>query len=157
MKKILYLNSVQLALLSQQGVNINTLTITKLKDILIDYDFEDICKATAMMCSKFSFLDRLGLILDQEWLQSICNGNYVKNTNPDIHLLTTPPLGTIIGATCTTDNILLLYPMESEYNNEYDMCKHSRINILSALTKIMIFKELKHTNIFKSAFVAEGT
>jgi hypothetical protein len=155
-KKLLYLNGTQLALLSQQGVNLNTLTVDKLKDILVDSDFISICEATATMCSKFSFINRLGLELDLDWLQSICSSFYQKNTEPDIHGLTTPPAGTIFGANCTTDNVLLLYPMESEYINEYDMCKHSRLNVLSALTKIMIFKELKQLNIFKSAFIAEG-
>lgn len=156
MKKLLYLNGVQLALLSQQGVNLNTLTIDKLKDSLIGSDFINICETTATMCSKFSFINRLGLELDTDWLPTICHSFYQGTTQPDIHGLTTPPLGTIFGAICTTDKILLLYPMESEYINEYDMCKHSRLNILSALTKIMIFKELKQLNVFKSAFIAEG-
>ena len=143
---VIYLNGAQTTLLKEQGVNLDTLTWDKLGDILNASDYYKIRDISNEVISGQGFLRKLGL----EVKTTIKNG-FVEN----IASIELPP-GYIVNAICSIGNTLIVWPEKSEYTNIHDMYKHSRINILKALTKIMIFKELKQTKIFETAFLAEG-
>jgi hypothetical protein len=50
----------------------------------------------------------------------------------------------------------VLWPEAGEYKTIHDMYKYSRLNILKAMSTVMMFNEVKQSEIFKAAFIAEG-
>lgn len=147
MINVLFLNEVQKDILEEQGVNLNTLTCEKLREHLNYRDYSDIIDNTNVVLSKDGLLCKLGATS-----KDFNISDYYDSSEG----LSDLPPGTIINAIGGNDETIVLWIEKSHYNNTHDMYKHSRINILKALTKFKIFSQLKMSTIFESAILAGG-
>jgi hypothetical protein len=155
-KDILFLTALQVKLLEQEGYRLDTLTIDKLKEIFTIYDYAEICKTSAQLLSKYGVLSKIGIDVDLEWYKNLCDVARLDCDGTFNNFQTEQmPQGTVLTATCGNFGAIFIHPTKSEIIDN-DVYKFSRLNILGNLTKIMIFKELKFTKLFKTAFSAEG-
>lgn len=150
MENVIYLNGLQVTLLEEQGYPLTQITMSILENALFRNDLSNIYRATAIMCSTNGILGKMGLQVSNPpaWLK--CSDTDLIGVD------LTLPKNTMLNAVMSTDKTLIVYPVEVDVPTAFDLHKQSKFNILKVISKTMIFKQLKHTNFFKSVFLSEG-
>ena len=97
-------------------------------------------------------LQKKGELLYRFGFKNVSNGDPESPVSSRLYydnpIISTPTENIVINAACQSPNSIVLWEEEYASNNTNDMFRCSLVNILKALSSVMLFEKLKQTDQF---------
>lgn len=144
MESLIFLKLDQKKALDDANIGVKSLTLETLNNYVNYTDYRDIVNTSCKLQCRGSLLYRFGFR----------NGPDNVSVPPPLRsyydnpILSKAPENVVINAACQTPNSIVLWEEEYNSSDTNDMFGRSMVNILKALSSVMLFEKLKQTDQF---------
>lgn len=140
MKSVIYLNLQQKKMLDEANIGVTTLTPDVLKTKLTVTDCRNIFLTTEALLQP-------GMLLAKYGFESI-----PSDGDSTLFPVIIPNL-IIHNAACVNKEAIVIWEEASAENDTYDMFRRSMINIVKAMSTVLLFEDVKHSKQFQTCLL----
>jgi len=150
-KSLIYLNLNQKKILDEANVGVHTLTTEALREYLTATDYRTIMDKSIVLQARGNILFRFGFeYTEPNDVDSPVSNSLAEYTGsgylPENVILKD---GIELKAACPNNKSIVLWESEHITDNTNGMFRQSMLNILTALSTVLLFEELKQTKQFQ--------
>lgn len=143
MNSVIFLNLQQKKILDEAGIGIRTLTIEKLYEILSAADYRSVVAMTDYLQEKGKLLYECGF----KKVVDVIDNTYLKPLHAVVDR------NTLLNAVCPNKNTIIMWEEYNESYNTDNMFRQSMLNILNAMSAVLLFEDLKQTKQFEICYL----
>lgn len=142
MKSVIFLNKCQVRILKEAGIDISRITDAVLAEKLSATDYRSIKKVSEGLQYRDNLLYKYGFRINRNVDELVPDQEYVKSISDNLPL----------NAVCTDVNTIIIWE-ETNQDNSNNMFKASILNIVKAMSKVLLHNDLTKTKQFELCFM----